>query len=109
MLNSSLGFCCVSVTAVGRLVQRYASLPVEVDRCFADFCGRTRRSQPDTIRAIIELFLADGLEAAERRLCSGLWEAPTTAASQRDAPSGLKTKLDRARRADRRPILGESP
>lgn len=45
------------------------------------FCAKTRRGVPETLRAIIEMFFADGDEVASDRLNSGLWDKDKAGAS----------------------------
>lgn len=55
-------------------------LPPEVHETFVRFCQATHRHEQETIRAVFKLFLADGPEAAERRLTAGLWQPEDAAA-----------------------------
>jgi predicted transcriptional regulator len=58
--------------------QKNFRLPTNLVSILDEFCTKTRRRDTDIIRAAIELFFADGLEAAERRLSAGLWDADQT-------------------------------
>jgi hypothetical protein len=53
--------------------KRYVLLDPELDASVAKLCEQTRRDLPYTLRAIIEMFMADGIDAANARLSSGLW------------------------------------
>lgn len=58
-------------------IQRTLRLPAALNAAFEDHCRRARRDEPATLRSIIELFYADGVEAAERRLTTGVWDDGT--------------------------------
>ena len=54
--------------------------------CLKAFCDKTRRARADVIRAAIDLFLADGEQAAEMRLTQKLWPPPTGEPGKSDQP-----------------------
>lgn len=55
----------------------------------AKFCAATHRSEQDTLRAMLELFLADGPAAAEARLTRGLWDVKAAARAEiEEGPPG---------------------
>lgn len=41
---------------------------------FEAFCTKTKRPAPDTLRAVVELFLKDGVREAEERLTRDTWD-----------------------------------
>ena len=55
-------------------ISRNLRLDEALDGVLRDFCVKTNRHEPHTIRAVLTLFFADGFETAERRLTTGLWE-----------------------------------
>lgn len=46
----------------------------DIDRHLFDLAQLTNRSEPDIIRAAVEMLLADGLQAADQRLSQRLHE-----------------------------------
>jgi hypothetical protein len=65
----------VTIRAAMKTVNRYFRLPEELNERLTEFCARTRRDEPTTVRHILEMFFADGPASAEGRLTSGLWNA----------------------------------
>lgn len=57
-----------------QMVARNVRFDERLDGRLREFCARTHRQESHTIRGIIHVFLADGFEAAERRLARGAWE-----------------------------------
>lgn len=56
-------------------IARNVRFDEELDRRLREFCAHTHRQESHTIRGIVRVFLADGFEAAERRLAGGAWES----------------------------------
>lgn len=73
-------------------ISRNVRLPAGLDATLREFCAVTRRQESHTIRGIVELFFADGVELAERRLSSGVWDV---------SPEPRTISRNRARPADR--------
>lgn len=69
-----------------RKEKRYVLLDPPTARLFDRLCESTNRDAPFTLRRIVEMFLAEGLERASDRLNSGLWDEP---ASQSTASTGI--------------------
>lgn len=47
------------------------------------YCQKTRRQPADVCRAALEILLADGFEAAERKLAAGVWgDSPSQTAER---------------------------
>jgi hypothetical protein len=78
----------------GKKKQRNVLLDPADDQMLVDFCSKTNRDLPDTMRRIVKLFFKDGMEAASNRLNAGLWELPTAAP---DAPKGIPGDTPKAR------------
>ena len=78
----------------------FLRLEPTLDQTLRDFCKATARQPVHTIREIIRLFFAEGAQAAERRLSSGLWGVSTPAdaaeAAVRDARSRRRSRPARA-------------
>ena len=63
---------------------RIVPLPPDFEERVCRFCSRTKRPVAHTLRAVLELFFADGDDVAEARLTRGLWDLPA------DADPGLE-------------------
>lgn len=70
--------------------QRNLRLPIKLDATLMQFCDRTLRPIPETLRAIVQLFFADGFEAANYRLNRRLWDGNKSAT----APETLQGRDD---------------
>ena len=81
-----------------KYVQHNLSLTPDVDAALKEFCRETHREEGPTLRAIVSIFLRDGLAAAERKLVAGLDAPPET----RSVPTPLPEISEAAQReADR--------
>lgn len=67
--------------------QRSLRLSPDLHRTVTLFCAKTNRDEPETLRAIVRLFFAAGMKAAEDRLVAGLWDLD-------EAPAALSAKDD---------------
>ena len=81
---------------------------LELKVAIEDFCARTNRDMPDTLRVILGMFFADGHAVAEARLTAQLWSADDHGASEVELMARIESgaraaKKDLARSRRRRP------
>ena len=63
------------------------------------FCALTNREPGPTLRALVRLFLADGVEIAELRLTQNLWEAEEATLDESARTAGYRAGREAACRA----------
>src|SRR5262245_53234910 len=66
--------------------QRNVLLDPADDQMLVEFCRRTNRDLPDTMRRIFRLFFQEGMEIASDRLNAGLWN---TSARTPESSTGI--------------------
>lgn len=85
-----LEFCVVN-----KKKRFYVLLDPPTAELLEHWCADATRDLPHTLRSIVQIFLADGIEAAEQRLSAKIWEKP---AAQIPPPTGIpgSTPAERA-------------
>lgn len=74
-------------------ISRNVRLPAALDADLRRFCERTRRQEAHTVRAVVELFLADGHAVAERRLSAGVWDVAADVAPVSSEPRTVSSDV----------------
>lgn len=86
--------CMLTLMATGKKARRNVLLDPSDDAALIEFCRKTHRDPPETIRAIVRLFFANGFEVASDRLNAGLWENAQKSPQNADIPGS--TPAERA-------------